>query len=63
MGELGWQTQKRIHELRAWAGSKVLERYGVYEASQFLRHKDVRTTQKYYLRYIQMKGLKVEMPG
>src|SRR4030095_9842443 len=50
---LGWQTQKGIHELRAYAGCQVIMRDGLLAGSHWLRHERVETTQKFYGRYIQ----------
>jgi hypothetical protein len=52
---LGWETQKGIHELRAYAGCQVIMRDGLLAGSQWLRHERVETTQKFYGRYIQTK--------
>jgi integrase len=49
--KVGWQTSKAIHELRKLAGSEVIMSSGIYAASQFLRHGNISTTQKYYGRY------------
>ena len=51
--QLGWKTQKGIHELRAYAGSKVIEVDGMYNGSQWLRHGNIATTQQYYGRYVE----------
>jgi hypothetical protein len=50
---LGWQTQKGIHELRAYAGCQVIMRDGLLAGSHWLRHERVETTQKFYGRYVQ----------
>jgi integrase len=49
---MGWQTQKAIHEMRAYAGCQVIMRDGIYKASQWMRHSSVAVTQKYYGRYL-----------
>lgn len=50
MAALGWRTQKRLHELRAYIGSLI---YAVspISAMRFLRHKSIRTTERFYVRY------------
>lgn len=48
----GWQTQKAIHEWRAYAGSQVALRYDIYEASRWLRHSSVKVTELNYARYV-----------
>jgi integrase len=52
---LGWQTQKGIHELRAYAGCQVINRNGLLAASQWLRHGEIATTQKFYGRYAEIE--------
>jgi integrase len=42
-------AKKPLHDLRKEAGSRVYERYGLMEASKFLRHGDVSTTADYYV--------------
>jgi integrase len=46
---LGWETTKTSHALRAYAGSQVCLKFGVYEASKFLRHSSVKVTEQHYL--------------
>lgn len=62
MDGLGWNSEKKIHELRAYIGSKIAEKHGIFQAHLFLRHKDVRTTKQYYGRYLEMRPLSVAMP-
>lgn len=52
MRELGWETQKAIHEFRAYAGCQVAMRDGIYKASKWLRHSTVSVTEKHYSRYV-----------
>jgi integrase len=63
MDDLGWESAKKVHELRAWTGSKIAEQHGLEQASRFLRHKDLRTTQKFYTRYLRLKGVDLVLPG
>jgi integrase len=49
--QLGWRTFKVIHELRKLAGSEMIMKSGIYAASQFLRHGNISTTQKFYGKY------------
>ena len=51
MVSLGWKTQKKFHELRALAGSRVIMNDGIEAASQWLRHGSISTTQSHYGRY------------
>jgi integrase len=51
MRSMGWQTQKAIHEFRAWVASKIADKYGLEAARQYSRHEDARTTQNCYGRY------------
>jgi integrase len=52
--QLGWKTQKGIHELRAYAGCQVILENGILNGSLWLRHGDIGTTQQYYGRYLTM---------
>jgi len=52
---LGWKTQKGFHELRAYAGCQVALRSGLLEASKWLRHESVTTTQAAYGRYLKIQ--------
>lgn len=52
LGKLGWKTEKKIHELRAFAGCRVIMRNGLHAGSMWLRHGSVATTQQYYGRYV-----------
>ena len=49
-----WQTQKTIHELRAWSGSQIAMRYDIYDASRWLRHSSIKVTEAHYMRYIKL---------
>ena len=57
MTGLGWQTQKKLHEFRAYVGCRVAEAYGIEAASLFLRHGEIGTTQRYYGRYLKLRSL------
>jgi integrase len=61
MAELGWQTQKKLHEFRAYVGCQVAEKHGIETASLFLRHGDIRTTQRYYGRYLKLRVIDVQV--
>jgi len=54
----GWKTQKKIHELRAWAICQVIIKNGWVAGSQWARHKQVSTTQEYYGRYVKSQEIK-----
>ncbi|MDF1659996.1 MAG: tyrosine-type recombinase/integrase [Verrucomicrobiales bacterium] len=45
----GGDKKRPIHELRKEAGSLVAAEYGIFEASRFLRHSDIRITSQVYL--------------
>ncbi|MCG8601358.1 MAG: tyrosine-type recombinase/integrase, partial [Verrucomicrobiales bacterium] len=47
--EKGGDKKRPIHELRKEAGSLVAAEYGIFEASRFLRHSDIRITSQVYL--------------
>lgn len=49
---LGWETMKTNHALRAYAGSQVAMRYGIYEAQMFLRHSTVKVTEANYSHFV-----------
>jgi integrase len=40
MSELGWQSSKKLHELRAWSICRVGATHGLEAARMFARHKD-----------------------
>jgi integrase len=50
MKSLGWNTQKKLHELRAYIGSLIYQKNPV-AAMKFMRHKSIAITEKYYCRY------------
>jgi integrase len=52
LSRLGWTTQKKAHALRAYAGSMVAMKYGIYEASRWLRHSSVTVTESHYLYFL-----------
>jgi integrase len=47
-----WETMKTNHALRAYAGSQVAMRYGIYEAQCWLRHSTVKVTEQHYTHFI-----------
>lgn len=49
---LGWETMKTNHALRAYAGSQVAMKYGIYEAQIFLRHSTVKVTEANYSHFV-----------
>jgi integrase len=49
---LGWETIKTIHALRAYAGSQVAMRFGIWQASNWLRHSSVQVTEAHYLSFV-----------
>lgn len=50
--QFGWRTQKALHALRGYAGSQIAMKYGIYEASGWLRHKSVNVTESHYTAYV-----------
>jgi integrase len=52
MRELGWTTEHCAHELRAWKGSVWFTDLGPGVAREWLGHRDVATTCRYYCRLI-----------
>jgi integrase len=61
MKGLGWETEKKIHEMRAYIAGKIAEKYGITVAAAFLRHKDTQVTHKSYSRYFQLKGISLQL--
>lgn len=45
----GGDNKRPLHELRKEAGSLVAAEYGIFEASRFLRHSDIRITSQVYI--------------
>jgi len=41
------------YELRKWAGSRVAAQRGIYAAQRFLRHRSIKTTESYYVAWLQ----------
>ena len=60
MTGLGWETNKKFHEFRAFVGSKVAEKYGFGIAALFLQHSHESITRNYYGRYVQLKEIKLD---
>lgn len=54
MTSLGWKTEKKLHELRAYVGSMIYAENSV-AAVKFMRHDSVKTTEKFYVRYGKVK--------
>lgn len=50
---LGWETMKTNHALRAYAGSQIAMRYGIYDAQIWLRHSTVKVTEQNYSHFVQ----------
>ena len=46
----GWTTEKKLHELRAYIGSMIY-RVNPLAAMRFMRHKSIRITEQFYVRY------------
>jgi integrase len=47
-----WETMKTNHALRAYAGSQVAMKYGIYDAQCWLRHSTVKVTEQHYSHFI-----------
>lgn len=47
--ENGVKAQKPVHELRKEIGSLIAAEHGIYAASRYLRHSDIRITTQYYV--------------
>ena len=45
----GVESAKPLHTLRKEVGSVINQEFGIYAASRFLRHSDIRITAEYYL--------------
>ncbi len=65
---LGWETQHHIHELRAWAGCRIVAgpdgKSENWEAGRrFLKHRFTHTTQNFYGHHFQAKIAKVSLPS
>ena len=50
MRGLGWETDKLLHELRAYCGSLLYEKNPL-SAMRFLRHSSIAVTERNYVRY------------
>jgi integrase len=50
MRGLGWNTEKKMHELRSYVGS-LIYRKSPQAAMKFMRHKSIKVTEEYYVRY------------
>ncbi len=49
---LGWDTTKKSHALRAYAGCLVAKCFTLLDARDFCRHADVTTTQNFYGHFL-----------
>jgi integrase len=61
MRDLGWPTTKKAHEFRNLIVSRIIAKYGMVTGSQFARHKDIRTTERFYSSYTRAKNLDVDL--
>ena len=48
----GWETKKTNHALRAYTGSQVAMKYGIYDAQMWLRHSTVKVTEQNYAHFV-----------
>jgi integrase len=46
----GWNTEKKMHELRAYVGSLIYQQSPL-ACMRFMRHKSIAITEKFYVRY------------
>jgi integrase len=60
MRGLGWKTQKTNHALRAWSGSLVAMKFGIYRASAWLRHSSVKVTESHYTHFLNERVFRPE---
>jgi len=47
--KLGIKVDRPLHELRKEVGSVIAQEHGIFAASRFLRHSDIRITSNYYI--------------
>jgi len=59
--KLGWETRKTNHALRAYSGSQVAMKYGIYDAQAWLRHSTVKVTEDSYSQI--RERLQARQPG
>lgn len=57
----GWKTSKTTHELRNLIISRIITKYGMVTGSRFARHKDIRTTERFYASYVRPQNLDVDL--
>lgn len=50
--ELGWETEKKIHEMRKWILSKLIEKYGLSATAHFSRHCSLTVLANSYAKYL-----------
>lgn len=48
----GWETRKTNHALRAYSGSQIAMKYGIYDAQVWLRHSTVKVTESHYSHFV-----------
>jgi integrase len=61
MKQQGWNTEKKLHELRAYVGSLIYMTGNHVAAMKFMRHKTIRMTEQFYARYGSVKTPQVLM--
>lgn len=47
-----WETIKKSHALRAYCGSLIAMKFGIYRASHWLRHSTVKVTEGHYTHFL-----------
>ena len=57
---LGWETQKTNHALRAFSGSLVAMKFGIYRAAAWLRHSSIKVTQQHYTHFLDSRVFRPE---
>lgn len=57
---IGWKMQKTNHALRAYSGSMVAAKWGIYRASAWLRHSSVKVTEQHYDHFVKEHVFKPE---
>jgi integrase len=64
MKKHGWDRNRAAHEMRAYNGAMITTLTGnLYEAQKRLRHKSVRTTERYYADLIAPSDVAINLPS
>lgn len=63
MKGMGWNTQKKAHELRKYLGAQVATQAGLFAAQKMLGHSDPAITSRHYADIIEEPKFNVRRPG